>query len=312
MCPQGNQTIQALASVTCRRRLLLTGTPVQNDLLELYAVAEWVNPTFLGDAKAFRHVFEQPIARSRESGVSEREKELGRERSKMLSERTASFILRRDARLLRQYLPPRTECVLFCPLQPLQRVVYSELLKTKVVRRMQQRQQEMDGRQDPLALTCLNTLTQVSNHPSLLFSRKAGAQGAGSSTAAELLDSDELSEVYAKFPDDYESTGGTADESGKMRVLMALLTAVKAEKGKAVVVSNYVRTLNVIEALCTERKWAVLRLDGQTASSSRQSLVDEFNSPHHPAHAFLLSAKAGGQGLNLIGGSRLVLFDPDW
>jgi len=303
---KGNQTIQALASITCRRRLLLTGTPVQNDLLELYAMCEWVNPSYLGDAKAFRQVFEQPIARSRESGVSGWEKELGSERSKMLSERTAGFVLRRDARLLRQYLPPKTECVLFCPLQPMQRDVYSELLKTKLVRRMQQRRQEVDGRQDPLALTCLNTLVQVSNHPVLLFNR------ATVETAAELLESDELSEVYAKYPTDYDSTGGDESESGKMRVLIALLAAVKADKGKAVVVSNYVRTLNVIETLCSDRKWPVLRLDGQTPSSSRQSLVDEFNSSHHPAHIFLLSAKAGGQGLNLIGGNRLVLFDPDW
>ena len=312
---KGNQTIQALSSITCRRRLLLTGTPVQNDLLELYAMCEWVNPSYLGEVKAFRHVFEQPIARSRESGVSVWEKELGRERSKMLSERMASFVLRRDARLLRQYLPPKTECVLFCPLQPMQRDVYSELLKTKVIRRMQQRQQESDGRQDPIALTCLNTLAQVSNHPVLLFNRAVGGEIGSSAvvdTAAELLESDELSEVYAKYPADYQSTGGSSDESGKMRVLMSLLTAVKADKGKAVVVSNYVRTLNVIESLCTDRKWAVLRLDGQTPSSTRQSLVDNFNSPHHTAHIFLLSAKAGGQGLNLIGGNRLVLFEPDW
>ena len=312
---KGNQTIQALTAITCRRRLLLTGTPVQNDLLELYAMCDWVNPSYLGEVKAFRSVFEQPIARSRESGVSGYEKELGRERSKLLSERTASFVLRRDARLLRQYLPPKTECVLFCPLQPLQREVYGELLKTKVVRRMQQRQQEMDGRQNPLALTCLNTLVQVSNHPMLLFERAAaGSVGIATATdsAAELLESDELSEVYAKYPEDYESTGGGVEESGKMRVLMALLAAVKAEKGKAVVASNYVRTLNVIEALCTSRQWPVLRLDGHIPSSTRQSLVDDFNSPHHTAHVFLLSSKAGGQGLNLIGGNRLVLFDPSW
>ena len=295
---KGNQTIQALSSITCRRRLLLTGTPVQNDLLELYAMCEWVNPSYLGEVRGFKHVFEQPIARSRESGVTKYEKDLGQERSKLLSERTAGFVLRRDARLLRQYLPPKTECVLFCPLQPLQREVYSELLKTKVVRRMQQRQQEIDGRQDPLALTCLNTLVQVSNHPALIFDRAAAGRDSGNSAAVdttiELLDSNELSEVYAKYPVDYESTGGGEDESGKVRVLMALLAAVKAEKGKAVVVSNYVRTLNVIESLCSERQWAVLRLDGQTPSSTRQSLVDSFNSPHHPAHIFLLSAKAGG------------------
>lgn len=64
--------------------------------------------------------------------------------------------------------------------------------------------------------------------------------------------------------------------------------------------------------MCRERGYPFLRLDGTTSISKRQKLVNRFNDPSKDEFAFLLSSKAGGCGLNLIGGNRLVLFDPDW
>eukprot|EP01035_Chromulina_nebulosa_P021772 gene21772-28173_t len=64
--------------------------------------------------------------------------------------------------------------------------------------------------------------------------------------------------------------------------------------------------------MCRQETWPVLRLDGTTSGSTRTKLVDKFNDPKSISFAFLLSSKAGGCGINLIGGNRLVLFDPDW
>lgn len=83
-------------------------------------------------------------------------------------------------------------------------------------------------------------------------------------------------------------------------------------KERIVIVSNYTQTLDVISNLCRERNWPVTRLDGSTTVTKRQKLVDAFNDPFSDSFAFLLSSKAGGCGINLIGASRLVLFDPDW
>nr|GMD90405.1 protein CHROMATIN REMODELING 25 [Ipomoea batatas] len=77
-------------------------------------------------------------------------------------------------------------------------------------------------------------------------------------------------------------------------------------------VSNYTQTLDLFAQLCRERRYPFLRLDGSTSISKRQKLVNCFNDPSKDEFAFLLSSKAGGCGLNLIGGNRLVLFDPDW
>nr|KYP45084.1 hypothetical protein KK1_033366 [Cajanus cajan] len=71
-------------------------------------------------------------------------------------------------------------------------------------------------------------------------------------------------------------------------------------------------TLDLFSQLCRERRYPHLRLDGTTSISKRQKMVNCFNDPSKDEFVFLLSSKAGGCGLNLIGGNRLVLFDPDW
>lgn len=82
---------------------------------------------------------------------------------------------------------------------------------------------------------------------------------------------------------------------------------------KIVVVSNWTSTLDLIEELCKQRRYKARRLDGSTPQKQRQDLVNSFNRESRLASmVFLLSTKAGGVGLNLIGASRLVLFDSDW
>lgn len=105
-----------------------------------------------------------------------------------------------------------------------------------------------------------------------------------------------------------------ASSSGKLRVLDRLLGALKAHTDeKIVLVSNYTSTLDVLQNLLSSRGLSWLRLDGSTPADKRQGLVDKFNRVDSDvAFAFLLSAKSGGAGINLIGASRLVLFDLDW
>ena len=102
--------------------------------------------------------------------------------------------------------------------------------------------------------------------------------------------------------------------STKLRALDQLLYQLRASTSeKVVLISNYTSTLAILELLLTTLGYPYLRLDGSTPSTRRQGLVDEFNrAPASQCFAFLLSAKAGGVGLNLIGASRLVLFDVDW
>lgn len=81
---------------------------------------------------------------------------------------------------------------------------------------------------------------------------------------------------------------------------------------RVVVVSNYTQTLNILQEVCQRCGYPYTRLDGSTPVSQRQQIVDSFNSKFCPAFIFLLSSKAGGVGLNLVGASHLILYDIDW
>ena len=101
--------------------------------------------------------------------------------------------------------------------------------------------------------------------------------------------------------------------SGKFAVVARMLALLREQtKDRIVIVSNYTQTLDLFTSLCRERGYPCLRLDGSTSISKRQKLVKKFNDVMDNQYVFLLSSKAGGCGLNLIGGNRLILFDMSW
>jgi len=117
----------------------------------------------------------------------------------------------------------------------------------------------------------------------------------------------------------YSARGGRgapsvhSEWSGKFSVLDRMLARLKKETNdKIVLISNYTQTLDKFEILCREKGYGFLRLDGTMNVPKRQKLVDRFNDPEGKEFIFLLSSKAGGCGINLIGANRLILFDPDW
>lgn len=105
------------------------------------------------------------------------------------------------------------------------------------------------------------------------------------------------------------SPTNSIESSGKLTVLFKLLNCLKNER--IVIVSSRTRTLDLIQRFCDDFKYVCSRLDGSVLANARQTIVNRFNDGRG-GNVFLLSAKAGGVGLNLTGASRLVLFDTDW
>ena len=102
---QGNKSAQAIKSLSTPRRILLTGTPIQNDLGEFFTMVDFVNPGLLGTYNTFKKCYEIPIIKARQPGAGRKVVELGKGRSEALSGLTGMFVLRRTSEILASYLP---------------------------------------------------------------------------------------------------------------------------------------------------------------------------------------------------------------
>jgi DNA repair and recombination protein RAD54B len=288
-----NKAMQAIQSLNTERRVILSGTPLQNDLGEFYTAIDFVNPGLLGQRSAFKRTFEAPIVRSRQPGASESELEKGEARWKELVTLTSQFMIRRTAEVLSKYLPPKTEHIVFCKPTPAQAAAYRAILSSPFFTAAL-------GNTD-MALQLINVLKKVCNSPALLKSKKDTED-----TPSEML--------QALLPLIPPNVLNSNSSSAKLRVLDSLIHRIyTTTEEKIVIVSNYTTTLDMIERLLVSLSYTYSRLDGSTPANKRQALVEKFNkTDKKTSFAFLLSAKAGGVGINLVGASRIVLFDIDW
>ncbi|KAJ7497126.1 SNF2 family N-terminal domain-containing protein [Mycena latifolia] len=299
-----NKTTTMFEALRTTRRIILSGTPIQNDLSEFHAMADFCNPGLLDNYATFRRVYEVPILNSRAPDSSAKEREVGEARSVQLLAVAKSFVLRRDATLLQNYLPPKHEYVVFVTPTRLQLSIFSKILNPDKLDDLAQ-----SSTAESLAL--INILTKVSNSPILLKAtadkeKAAGVDVRNTVKRAGVDDALRLLPENAQIED--------MSLSGKLTALSKLLKAISQNtEEKCVLVSHYTSTLNILEAFCKKKNYSYYRLDGQTPAAKRQEYVNSFNkSTQRSSFVFLLSSKAGGVGINLIGASRLCLIDSDW
>lgn len=154
----GNKTIYALNQIPCRRRILLSGTPVQNNLSELFAMCDWVCPGMLGPLSTFTKVFDVPITRANEKHATADEVSLGAARSNELRSLINSFVLRRDARVNEKFLPELFVYAVFCRPSELQISFMNQVIRNRWT-------SDIFARDDALIL--IGDLRKIANHPCL-------------------------------------------------------------------------------------------------------------------------------------------------
>lgn len=285
----GNKTIDALRKVPCRRRVILSGTPIQNDLEEFFAVCDFVNPGCLNSLSSFRTVFANPILASRDSNAARSVAQLGEARAKELFRVTSKFVLRRTSSILEKYLPAKHETVVFCRLEEQQENDYQLEAQRRYVDVMDNRW----GRGWSGALCAINFLRKICSHPCLMNKEDEDGNEEGDTRTRVAKE-----EFHEK-------------DSAKMQVTGSICEASVQVHDKVILVSNFTSVLDLLEKMMKKKNISFCRLDGSTPVGHRGDIVRRFNEGH-AGDVFLLSAKAGGVGLNLIGANRLILFDPDW
>lgn len=201
LCDEGHRlknadslTYQTLNSLNAKRRVILSGTPIQNDLTEYFSLLSFAIPNVLGTVPEFRRKFEIPILRGRDADASDKERKESEEKLSELLLTANKFIIRRTAELLTKYLPVKYEYVVFCKLQSEQLESYKTISTSK----------EFTSITTPLQV--ITILKKLCNHPTLLSERDIG----------------DLIELHK-----YDDRHPQADLSGKMGLLDKMLIRLR-------------------------------------------------------------------------------------
>lgn len=287
MCDEGHRlknseslTYQSLNGLNAKRRIILSGTPIQNDLTEYFSLLSFSIPDVLGTGGEFRKQYELPILRGRDADASEIDRMKGEEKLGELLAVANKFIIRRTADLLTKYLPVKYEYVVFCQMTTMQAEIYRYFSKREMDRlNVAENGEKSKGGQS--ALKSIMRLKKLVNHPALLLRN-------------------ELADKW--IPKDFNFDLCQAEYSGKIFLLEQMLVQIRKDTlDKIVIISNYTQTLDLVEKMTRQRKWGLCRLDGSMTTTKRQKLVDRFNDPENTNEfIFLLSSKAGGCGINLV------------
>lgn len=259
----------------CENRLILSGTPIQNNLNELWSLFDFIYPGKLGTLPMFQDQFAQPINEGGYSNATNLQVQTGYRCAVELKNIISPFLLRRVKADVAKDLPEKKELVLFCKLTKPQRAKYIQFLNSEELVKIKR------GRFQ--ALFGIDHLRKICNHPDLV---------------ADL----------GKEPKDF----GNPIRSGKMQVIKQLLTDFKKNGHKTLLFTQSRQMLKILEQFIKkDLEFKYLKMDGTTSIKSRQSIVDKFNGDNS-IDIFLLTTRVGGLGINLVSATRIIIFDPDW
>eukprot|EP00922_Rhytidocystis_sp_ex-Travisia-forbesii_P059561 GHVS01088322.1.p1 GENE.GHVS01088322.1~~GHVS01088322.1.p1 ORF type:complete len:1111 (-),score=331.90 GHVS01088322.1:297-3629(-) len=264
------------------RRLLLTGTPLQNNLKELWALLNFLLPEIFASSAEFETLFDLTGQITGTEGLSQTDRE---SRNMQIVQRLHKilkpFLLRRVKKEVLTEMPPKKELLLFVPLSEMQKKLYKDVL-TKNVSALQ----GGEGSARTQLLNLAMQLRKAANHPYLFEGYE-----------------DKTLDPFGEH---------VVENAGKMVFVDKLLVRLKGMGSRTLIFSQMTRMIDILEDFCRIRGYRYCRIDGNTSGEDRDRQIEDFNAPGSPLDVFLLSTRAGGLGINLATADTVILFDSDW
>ncbi|KAK2371773.1 putative ATP-dependent DNA helicase chr12 [Trifolium repens] len=263
------------SSYQIERRLLLTGTPIQNSLQELWSLLNFLLPNIFNSVQNFEDWFNAPFADRVDVSLTDEEQLLIIRR---LHQVIRPFILRRKKAEVEKFLPGKSQVILKCDMSAWQKVYYQQVTDVGRV--------GLDngtGKSKSLQNLTMQ-LRKCCNHPYLFVGNY----------------------------DIYNRKEEIVRASGKFELLDRLLPKLRRAGHRVLLFSQMTRLMDILEIYLQLHDYKFLRLDGSTKTEERGSLLKKFNAPDSPYFMFLLSTRAGGLGLNLQTADTVIIFDSDW
>ncbi|KAJ8085234.1 chromatin remodeling complex Adenosinetriphosphatase [Marasmius tenuissimus] len=263
-----------------RGRLLITGTPLQNNLQELFSLLNFICPEIFSnysDLDSFLH------KDSAEGGGEEQEEENSKKVVEALHKILRPFLLRRVKADVEKNLLPKKEINIYVGLTEMQRKWYRSVLEKDI-----DAVNGLTGKKEGKTrlMNMVMQLRKVTCHPYLFDGAEPGPP--------------------------YTTDEHLVDNSGKMIILDKLLKSMKEKGSRVLIFSQMSRVLDILEDYCLFRSYKYCRIDGGTAHDDRITAIDEYNKPDSDKFIFLLTTRAGGLGINLTTADIVVLYDSDW
>lgn len=282
-------------------RIILSGSPLQNNLKELWSLFDFVYPGKLGTLPAFQEQFAVPITLGGYSNASEIQVATAFKCATILRDIINPYLLRRMKQDVKNHLnlPEKNEQVLFCKMTNDQKGLYINYINSKEIDSIVQ------GRFN-LFVGLIN-LRKICNHPNLFDGGPKMIQSAPKAKAGMKDEEDEGSDIDL----DPEDSFGHWSKSGKMIVVETLLKLWHKQNHKVLLFTQSRQMLCILENFVKQQSYKYLRMDGSTSIGSRQPLITKFNEDPD-LFVFLLTTRVGGLGVNLTGANRIIIYDPDW
>ncbi|KAI1268497.1 SNF2 family N-terminal domain-containing protein [Xylariaceae sp. FL1019] len=268
-----------------RFRLILTGTPLQNNLSELWAMLNFVLPTIFKSVKTFDEWFNTPFANTGGQDKMELNEEEQILVIRRLHKVLRPFLLRRLKKDVEKDLPDKTEKVIKCKFSALQTRLYKQMVTHQKIA-------VSDGKGGKAGVRGLSNmimqLRKLCNHPFVF---------------------DEVENQMNPMNTSNDLLWRTA---GKFELLDRILPKYKATGHRVLMFFQMTAIMDIMEDFLRFRGLMYMRLDGTTKSEDRSDLLKTFNAPDSPYFMFLLSTRAGGLGLNLQTADTVIIYDSDW
>ncbi|CAE1283508.1 ERCC6L [Acanthosepion pharaonis] len=337
------KTQKAAHYIPAHNRIIITGTPIQNNLVEMWSLFDFVHHgSLLGTIKTFKINYENPITRARQKDASLEEKQLGYTMSLNLQKIIAPYFLRRTkAELMADpdsglpKLPRKNDIIVWVKMTADQKKVYESYLRLDEVKEL------MSSSRSPLV--ALNILKKICDHLRLLSVRICKALGMLTTEETRKYVQDRISHLddpleipeWTRQPGAEEPATsiptkqsketdcaatqltGIPDallykESSKLMIVIELLGYLSATGHKCLVFSQSTKMLDIIQQILINLHYRHVRMDGQiTKLEQRAEIIRRFET-NKDIHIFLLTTQVGGVGLNLTVADRIIIVDPSW
>ncbi|XP_043673996.1 lymphoid-specific helicase-like isoform X2 [Vespula pensylvanica] len=324
-------------------RLLLTGTPLQNNLAELWSLLNFLLPDIFNDLAVFESWFNINELESTEATKKILKQEEEKHILSSLREILKPFVLRREKSDVHMNIPPKKELIVYAPLSHLQHEIYRAVLNYDLYHKIEREPilETLDGSKPKRKRIIRNTMDIINNsnneltspvqneegiltHPDLLEWKKHTNITDQNRDFLKNLRFQNRLVVYKKIvnhpyllynPLDLNGMHSINDDiiksSGKLLVLDAMLSKLKKQGHKVLLFSTMTKLLNIIEDYLSLRNYKYVRLDGSSKLEERGRNIKRFNTDPG-LFLFLISTKAGGTGLNLAAADTVIIYDSDW